>query len=106
MHSVTSSPSARRSFKSDIDAIIVSGQACQADNGTLPGKSAGLGAWLKTNVSLGATGTAGGFNPATGVIPAAGPGTKRALSEATIRDICGQIYKAGGCRVLRWVGRW
>lgn len=86
----------QKELKRDIDAIMVSGQASQADNGTVPGKSAGLGAWIKTNVSLGATGTAGGFNPATGLVPAQGPGTKRALSETVIRDICGQIYQAGG----------
>jgi hypothetical protein len=86
----------QKELKRDIDAICVSGQASQADNGTVPGKSAGLGAWLKTNINQGATGTVGGFNPATGIVTAPGLGTKRALSEATIRNLCEAIYTAGG----------
>lgn len=66
------------------------------DGATVPGKSAGLGAQVKTNISLGATGTAGGFNTTTKLFVATVPGTKRALSETTIRDILQMVYQEGG----------
>jgi hypothetical protein len=66
------------------------------DGATVAGLSAGLGAQLKTNVSVGATGSAGGFNTTTGVFDAPTPGTARALSEAVIRDQLQAIYEAGG----------
>ena len=86
----------QKELKRDIDAIMLLNQDSVADDGTLPGKSGGLEAWLKTNVSYGATGAAGGFNPSTGLVVARTLGTKRALSEATVRDICQAIYQAGG----------
>lgn len=87
----------QQELRRDIDAIMCSQQASIADDGNaVPGKSAGLGAWLVTNVSFGATGVNGGFNPATGIVAAPTPGTKRAISEAGVRDVCQAVYQAGG----------
>lgn len=80
----------------DIEAIALLNQASVADNGTNAGKSAGLDAWLTTNTSNGATGANGGFQTATGLVTAATPGTKRALSENTIRDIAQSVWEQGG----------
>src|SRR5262245_29504105 len=84
-------------LRRDVDAIMASQQASAADDGaSTPGKSAGLGAWLVSHENHGATGTNGGFNPATGIVAAPGAGTKRALSEATLRDLCQATYQDGG----------
>jgi len=86
----------QKELKRDLDAIMCTGQASQADNGTLAGKSAGMGAWFSSHYYGGATGTCAGFNTSTGVVAAQGLGTKRALSETLIRDCCQAIYQDGG----------
>jgi hypothetical protein len=87
----------QQELKRDLEAIAMANQASQADNGTLPGLSGGLDAWLTTNTSNGGgTGADGGFNTTTKVVAAAVPGTARALSEATIRDIAQSVWEQGG----------
>jgi len=86
----------QKELKRDIDAIMLLNQGSLADDGTDAGLSAGLEAWLKTHVSYGANGVAGGFNLSTGLVVARSLGTKRALSETVIRNICQDIYQAGG----------
>lgn len=87
----------QRELRRDLEAIQLTHQASVAGDGnTIPGKSAGFGAQLKTNISLGATGVAGGFDTATGLFKAPVPGTKRALSETVIRDVLQQVYINGG----------
>jgi hypothetical protein len=83
--------------KRDIDAIALSNQGSAVDDGsTVPGKSAGFDAWLTTNTNNGATGSNGGFNPATGLVAPAVPGTARALSETAIRNIAQSVWEGGG----------
>lgn len=87
----------QRELRRDIEAISLTHQASVPGDGeTIPGKTAGFGAQLKTNISLGATGVAGGFNTTTGLFVAPVPGTKRALSETTIRDVLQSVYVNGG----------
>lgn len=86
----------QQELKRDVDAILLFNQASLADSGVAAGTSAGLDAWLTTNDSSGSGGSATGFNTSTGIVAVAVPGTKRALSEATIRDTCQTIYDAGG----------
>lgn len=87
----------QQELRRDVEAIKLSGQASVAGDGaTIPGKAAGFGAQVKTNISLGATGVAGGFNTGTKLFAAVAPGTKRALSETTIRDILQMVYTEGG----------
>ena len=81
----------------DIEGIMLTGQASVADNGdTVAGKSGGLASWLTSNVSVGATGAAGGYNTGTGLTVAPTPGTKRAGSEATLRDLLQSVWEKGG----------
>lgn len=85
----------QKELRRDVDAIMASEQPSQADNGTLPGLSAGVGAWLVTNVSRGAgLGASGGFSG--GIVAAPTPGTARALSEKNVRDVCQKVYEEGG----------
>ena len=86
----------QQELRRDIDATLLFNQASRADNGTLPGLSAGLDAWLTTNVNNGATGANGGFQSGTGLVSVATPGTKRALSETTIRDVAQSVWQQGG----------
>jgi len=83
----------------DVEAQMLTLQASVAGDGnTIAGISAGFGAQLKTNISLGATATAGGFNTTTGlfVSPTATGGTARALSETTLRNVLQSVYQQGG----------
>lgn len=86
----------QQELKRDVEAIALFNQASVADNGTLPGKSAGLDAWLTTSASNGATGANGGFQTGSGLVTVATPGTKRALSETNIRDIAQSVWEQGG----------
>ena len=81
----------------DVEAIALANQASVADDGaTTAGKSGGLGSWLVTNTSIGATGTAGGYSTSTGLTVATGVGTKRAGSEATLRTLLSSVWQNGG----------
>lgn len=87
----------QQELKRDIEGIMLTGQASVADDGnTTPGKSGGLGSWLVTNTSFGATGSAGGYSTGTGLTVAPTYGTKRAGSEATLRDLLQAVWTQGG----------
>ena len=81
-------------LRRDVEAISLSNQTSQADDGdTVPGLIGGLNAWLTTNTDRGAGGADGGF--ANGVVTGATLGTIRALTEKAIRDVCQSIYEQG-----------
>jgi hypothetical protein len=87
----------QRELRRDVEATMLTHQASVAGDGdTIPGKSAGFGAQLKTNVDVGATGVVGGFDTTTGLFVAPTAGTKRALSETKIRDVLQGVYTQGG----------
>lgn len=87
----------QQELKRDIEGIMLTGQASVADDGaTVAGKAGGLASWLETNVSVGATGAAGGYDTATGLTVTPTPGTKRAGSEATLRDLLQSVWQNGG----------
>ena len=83
----------------DTEAAVCSINGSVEDDGdTTPGKTAGLEAWLESpNTNRGATGADGGFGSTTpNIVDAAVPGTKRAISEAGVKDILQAIYDNGG----------
>jgi len=87
----------QKKLRRDVESQMCTQQASVAGDGlTVPGISAGIGAWIETNVDRGATGASGGFNTTTGLIDAPTPGTPRALSEESIRDVAQLVYEAGG----------
>jgi len=95
----------QKELRQDVESQMMSEQASVAgDAATIAGISAGFGAQVKTNISLGATGVAGGFNTTTGLFVSPTPGTKRALSEKIVRDILQQIYIGGG-KTTKLMGR-
>jgi len=85
----------QKELRRDVDAIAVTNQASIADDGAaVPGKSAGLGAWIAGNALRGAGGASGGFS--AGIVAAPTVGTQRALSETMVRDVAQMIYEDGG----------
>ena len=87
----------QRELRRDVEAQIHTNQASvKAVSGATAGVSAGLGAWIATNVQLGATGAAGGFNGATGIVDARTEGTPEALTETKVRTASKQVFEQGG----------
>lgn len=88
---------AQKRLRRDVEAQMCTGQASvQGDGNTIAGISAGLGAWIETNVVGGVGFVAGGFDPGTNIIDAPTYGTPRAISEAMIKDIMQAIFEEGG----------
>src|SRR6201988_4268431 len=86
----------QQELRRDVDAIALLNQASVADDGAVPGKSAGLDAWLTINTNNGATGGNGGFQAGSGLVNIANPGTARALSEKAIRNVAQSVDEQGG----------
>lgn len=88
----------QRELRRDVEAIMSGQQASIADDGaTVPGKSAGFGAWLTTNTVRGATGADGGYGATSaGIVDAPTAGTIRALTETLVRNIAEDVYNEGG----------
>ena len=87
----------QQELRRDVEAIALSNQASVKDaNATaVVGKVGGLPSWIKTNYDDG-SGTVGGYSTSTGLTVARIPGTGRALSEATVRDVVEDVYNEGG----------
>ena len=90
-----------KELRRDVETSICLRQAAVADGGSsVSPRAAGIGAWIRTNLDLGATGTAPTLSiPATSEgypNAAASAGTARALSELDILDIVRQCYDQGG----------
>lgn len=84
-------------LRRDVEAIAVGRQASVADDGSATaGRTAGLGAWIKTNTDYGAGGSAGGFNTSTKIVDAPTVGDGRALSWEDVRTQLQNVYEAGG----------
>lgn len=86
-----------QALRRDVEAIAVGRQASvQDDNNVTAGKSAGLGAWIVTNDSHGAGGSATGFNTGTKLVAAPVVGARRALTWVLLSDQIEAVYVKGG----------
>lgn len=84
-------------LRRDCEAASLSNNGSIADdNNATAGQSAGAGAWLKTNVSVGATGAVGGFNTGTKLVVARTLGTGRALTFSMIQTQIENVFLLGG----------
>lgn len=84
-------------LRRDVDATALTGQASVQDDGaTVAGKSAGLGAWLTTNTSFGAGGSAPGFQTGTKLVSAQVPGEGRGLTMTLVSQQIENVYLLGG----------
>jgi len=89
---------AGRELQRDCEFAATANQlAVQGSNTTAP-RTAGLGAWLASNTNRGALGADPTLSGTTYGTPnaAATDGTLRALSEATLLSLIGDMYVAGG----------
>lgn len=84
-----------KELKRDMELTATSNQAGSAGSGSTARKTAGLEAWLRTNVNRGS----GGANPTmsgagNSGFPNAGPtdGTQRTFTETLLKDIVKQVY--------------
>lgn len=84
-------------LRRDREAIYLNNQPSIVDDGdTVAGQLGGLPSWMVSNFDGGVGSLAPGYNPATGLVEAYTPGTKRALGEVGLRDMIQKIYQAGG----------
>lgn len=84
-------------LRRDVEATALSGQASVADdNNVTAGKSAGLGAWLNTNASFGAGGSAPGFQTGTKLVSAQVAGEGRGLTMTLLSTQIENVYNLGG----------
>jgi len=86
----------QQELRRDVEAIMLQSTGSQEDDGdTVPGLMGGLGAWLTTSTSHGATGADGGFNFTTGLVAAITVGNARGLTETLVRQIAGSVWEEG-----------
>lgn len=84
-----------KELKRDIEKMALSTNASVAGNASTARKSAGVGAWLETNTSHGASGgAAGGFS--SGIVAAPTDGDNRALTETIFKAEIAKVWTAGG----------
>lgn len=84
----------QRELRRDVEAIMLTNQGSQADNGdATPGKSVGLGAAI-TQGDFPGDESGGGFS--SGSWTAYTPGTNRGLTETMVRDVSQSVWESGG----------
>lgn len=81
-------------LKKDIEFAILSNNAATAGDDNTPRVSAGLPAWLTSNVDRGSGGADGGHNGTT--VVASTTGTLRAFTKAILDTVIEQTYVSGG----------
>ena len=87
----------QQELRRDVEATALSNNSSVAGDGsTTASRTGALNAWIESNLSVGATGSAGGFNTSTGLVDAYSPGTARALSETVFKDVLQAVYEQGG----------
>jgi hypothetical protein len=80
-------------LRRDMEARMIGNYASIAEAGATPRGTAGVLAWLTSNVSRGASGASGGF--AAGVVSAATNGTQRTLTEALLKAAWASAFANG-----------
>jgi Family of unknown function (DUF5309) len=86
-----------KELKRDMETMLVSNVAAVAGNTTTARVTAGLPAFLRTNVSRGATGASGTLSGTTAGFPnaAATDGTPRALTEDMLKSVIASCWNNG-----------
>jgi hypothetical protein len=89
-------------LRTDIEKTFIGNFASNAESGATPRHSAGINAFLVTNVSNGAGGSSGGFS--AGIVAAATPGTARTLTEPLVKSVLATAFSNGGMPTTCYVG--
>lgn len=90
-------------LKRDMETMALANQAAVVGNTTTPRRSAGLPAFLTSNVSRGATGANGVLTNGV-VTTAATDGTQRAFTEALLKGVLQSVWVNGGKLKMLMVG--
>lgn len=85
-------------LKRDMESALLANQSPVAGNTTTPRRTAGLPAWVKTNVNK----AGDGVNNAG--VSARTDGTARAFTEALLQDVVSQVWTQGGTPKMLMVG--
>ena len=85
-------------LKNDIETTILSNNAAVVGNNSTARKTAGLGAWLRTNVNKASNGTNPTMSSTNDGYPNAGrqAGTARTFTEALLQDTLQKVWESGG----------
>jgi len=85
-------------LKNDIETTILSNNPAVVGNNTTARKTAGLGAWLRTNVNKASGGTNPTMSSTNDGYPNAGriAGTARTFTEALLQDTLQKVWESGG----------
>ena len=89
-----------KELKRDIEAVLMANNARVAGNTTTAPETAGLGAWIASNDSVGT----GGAAPTGDGTDARTDGTQRAFTEAMLKDVMQQAWSSGGNPSVLMVG--
>lgn len=93
-----------KELKRDFEARATGNFASVLGAAGTAGEMGGAEAYIKTNVSRGATGASGGYNTGTGLIVKATDGTRREATEAQLKDVIQQAWSRGGNPTTIMVG--
>ena len=85
-------------LKRDMESALLANQSPVAGNTTTARRTAGLPAWLKTNVNKASDGTNNSG------VSARTDGTQRAFTETILKDIVSQVWTSGGTPKMLMVG--
>lgn len=89
-----------KEIKRDIEATLLDNNARVAGNSSTAPETAGLGAWIATNDSVGTSGAA----PTGDGTDARTDGTQRDFTEAMLKDVMQQTWTSGGNPSILMVG--
>lgn len=89
-----------KELKRDVEAVLLDNNARVAGNSSTAPETAGIGAWIATNDSVGT----GGAAPTGDGTDARTDGTQRAFSEAMLKDVMQQAWTSGGNPSILMVG--
>lgn len=89
-----------KELKRDIETVLLDNNARVAGNSSTAPETAGLGAWIATNDSVGTSGAA----PTGDGTDARTDGTQRDFTEAMLKDVMQQTWTSGGNPSILMVG--
>lgn len=89
-------------LRRDMEKRLIGNFASNNESGGTPRRSAGLLAWLTSNVSRGSGGSNGGFS--TGVVSAATNGTQRTWTEALLKSVIATAFTNGATPTQIYMG--
>lgn len=89
-------------LRRDLEMRVIGNNASVAESGATTRKSAGILAFLTSNVSRGASGSNGGFS--SGIVSAATNGTQRIFTESLVKSVMATAFSNGATPTQAYMG--